>query len=63
MNNYIHRKTVEVQYKQGAIQQQTAIQEKNADRLKIYQWCHVSCAESVTTDVIRTLCRLWFFAH
>jgi len=28
MNNFIHRKTVEVQYKQRAIQQQTAIHEK-----------------------------------
>jgi len=29
MNNFIHRETVEVQYKQTAIQQQTAINEKS----------------------------------
>jgi len=29
MNNFIRRKTVEVQYKQTAIQEQTAIHEKN----------------------------------
>jgi len=39
MNNFIHRKTVEVQYKQRAIQQQTAIHEKRqasqSSRLRI----------------------------
>ena len=39
MNNFIHRKTVEVQYKQRATQQQTAIHEKRqasqSSRLRI----------------------------
>jgi len=31
--NFIHRKTVEVQYKQRAIQQQTAINKKDKHRI------------------------------
>jgi len=46
MNNFIHRKTVEVQYKQRAIQQQTAINKKRqasqSSSLRIYNSCNLA---------------------